>query len=591
MSNVPRDRKKSNFTSVGEIPSGATFDFVYNGTNYKISVDDMVAAFGTIGSISQVGDPTAVPILDTDGTEHFIRNFEAGSGILASLSVEDGLAVIHNFSAGDNGVPILIDLTEASPVVRNLVAGDGVSIATSGDSDNDIEISSSQTYEAGSGIAISSVDEALTISHNFTADDTGTPILIDETEDSPIISSLEAGTDIDISATDGLITIAFDGEIPTVIGNVTVVNEMTDFPDPVLGVITLEADTAYQVGANLSTSDRFVFSSNTVVYGTDSAVSSIEYTESNVMFTGVDVSSKVTLLTLAAPNGTLFDVSDSTGLAIFQFVNATVSECDIVGTFDSIFGMQITDVAFNSILSGGITFEGTPSVFIGTRNIFNLASGTMFDLGTTVFSGGFSLETSFYFGSAGTTFMSGLADSGNLGAGATGVLFNCRYLAFDTILDTISESDSFWTFTANDQVPDSITSILAVNAGTDVIIATQDTPVIIGATWLLSHESRFSGSAAGRFTYTGKGGHVGLTASISAHMAAAGDKDCTFYIYLNGIVETNSSVQRTLTVDPGSLSLVWQLDLETDDYIEVFAENNDDTTNITISKAIISING
>ena len=591
MSNVGRDIKKSNFTSVSEIPSGSTFDFVYNGTNYKIPVEDMIAAFGAIGTLSQIGDATQVPILTEIASQYYIKNFEAGAGIVASVSVDGGLLVAHNLSTGDNGVPVLTDLTEDSPVIRNLVAGDRVSIEASEASENDIEISSSQTYEAGPGIAVSSVDDTLTISHNFTADSSGTPILVDETEDSPVVRSLTAGTDIDLSVTDDEITIAFDGEVPTVIGNVTVVNSMSDFPDPVAEVITLEDDIAYQIGASLTTSDRFVFGSNTVIYGADSAVASITYTGTGTLFTGDNTVAKVTTIALSAPSGALFDISETLGGTVFQFVNATVPSCDSIGSFNDVTAAQITDVAFNNIITDGITFTGAPSIFIGTRNLFTLAGGTLLNLGTAVFSGGFSLETSFFFGSAGTTFLSGLADSGNLGTEALGVIFNCRFLESDTILDTVSEADSFWSFLTNDKVPDSITSLLAVNTNTTVTISATDTPVVIGATWTLDHESRFSGSAAGRFTYLGKGAHVSLTVTISAYMAAAGDKDCTFYIYKNGVAETNSSIQRTLTVDPGNLAMVWELDLDTDDYIEILIENNDNDTNITVSKAIVAING
>ena len=44
--------KKSNFPALTTVPSDATFDFVSNGTNYKISIADLASYLGSSGSIS-----------------------------------------------------------------------------------------------------------------------------------------------------------------------------------------------------------------------------------------------------------------------------------------------------------------------------------------------------------------------------------------------------------------------------------------------------------------------------------------------------------------------------------------------------------
>ncbi len=138
MSNIARDRKKSNFSAQTVIPSGATFDFVYNGTNYKITVEDMIAAFGTVGTLSQLGDAAETPILKQTGTLNEIRNLEDGSGVKASISADGGAQLDHNFSNGSGGTDVISGITETAPVVKNIIGGTGITIT---DDDNGITIS------------------------------------------------------------------------------------------------------------------------------------------------------------------------------------------------------------------------------------------------------------------------------------------------------------------------------------------------------------------------------------------------------------------------------------------------------------------
>lgn len=86
--------KKSQFSALQSIPAGATFDFVTTaGTNIKITKADLLAALGVTGTIVQDGPVTAVPVLDTQGAVHNIRNLSPGAGILIEVDPENGILI------------------------------------------------------------------------------------------------------------------------------------------------------------------------------------------------------------------------------------------------------------------------------------------------------------------------------------------------------------------------------------------------------------------------------------------------------------------------------------------------------------------
>jgi len=133
-------RKKSEFVQQSTVLANSYLDYVVNGTNYKISYDNFVSGLGVTGTIVQEGAVTGTAILDVDGAVNQIRNLEAGPGIVTSVSAENGAKISHNFTAGADGLPILLNTTAASPTIASIVAGSGISVATVNDSG--IEISS-----------------------------------------------------------------------------------------------------------------------------------------------------------------------------------------------------------------------------------------------------------------------------------------------------------------------------------------------------------------------------------------------------------------------------------------------------------------
>ena len=457
-----------------------------------------------------------------------------------------------------NGTPIL-DVDGSTNKIRNLIDGPGITTSVS----------------TGNGAKIS---------HNFTSDTTGAEVLINSTSDSPTIRSIVAGSGISVGTQNGSIQVALSATPVTT--KTVIINEIGDFPTPVGGVITLEPDSQYLITNDISSANRFVLQANTVITGADGNIIELEYTGSGTMFTSINNSNAIRELTCKCSNGTLFDVSCASGTCSFR-ADQVEFICDQIGTFDGLLSVSI-EHAIWTITTDGAHFLNNATIINFFQCRGTIAAGDFIDLGTSTASA-FSMLSVAVVVASGANFLKGASGSANINAGGLGTVFNCRVLGAGTSLSGITAEDAQWEFTGNNGIPLSRTACLATNAGATITIAATDTPVILGATWVLEDASRFTGTAGGRFTYTGNGDYVSLHASITAE-SQGGTDECTFYFFKNGTEITNSGVQRALVSgNPGNLSLLWGLELETGDYIEIFAENNNDTSNIIINNAIIRI--
>jgi len=125
------DVKKSQFISRDTVNDTDTFDFVTNGQHIKIPYSDLKSALGAIGTLTQEGEVTAIPVLIIDGPNYKLRNILGNIGILARTSPENGVQLDHNFINGEGGAALIDDLIAIQPVFKNLVAGDVVTVSGS----------------------------------------------------------------------------------------------------------------------------------------------------------------------------------------------------------------------------------------------------------------------------------------------------------------------------------------------------------------------------------------------------------------------------------------------------------------------------
>lgn len=516
-------KKISEFVVDTSITDASLLTYVKNGQNYAIAKSDFVTGLGVTGTIVPDGSVTGVPVLDTAGTVNNIRTLEAGAGVSIAVSPENGITLKHNFTQDAVGHPIILNPTATAPEFASLLAG--------------------------SGIALSSVDNHIVVSTSAVVTATST----------------------------------------------VVVNEMSDFPAAVTGVITLADNTDYFITNDLTTSDRFVLGLNSQLRSVSKIVNTLTYTGTGAMFSGEDVNATFRHITLATTNAaaSFYSITSSTGAGIgtmamdhIAFSGATMGSvaCD---TF------LLTDCEVSLTVDGISTTATSMGIFEVAESEWVQTAGTCIDLGTTVCDGA-EARNLFVTYSGGVTFLDGMTASGNIAASSEGSVFDVRLKGAGTPLNNISPDDSLWYFAGNNTIRDTRTDALLSLQGnaTNTVIGVAGTGVLAAGTWVAELESQMTVTAAGRVTHNGsKDFSAPITASVSVAPASGGTKTLGCMIAINGTVKANSlRTTSTSSGNPSSITLPWQEELSPSDYVEVFITNEDDTTDVLVSSALLRVN-
>lgn len=506
-------------------------------------------------------DFNVVGALESSDYFDFVRN---GQNLrISQVDLIAGLGTVGTIEAvGEaTAVPVL-EIVGGANYIRSILAGSGISAQVS--PQNGIEVS-----------------------HNFTADTSAVPVMVNALADSPVIRSIEAGTGINVSGSGNVIQVALSGVPATT--KTTVINDISDFPAPVGDLITLSADTEYLIQSDISSVYRYAVGENTLVSGSDKKLISLEYTGVGTMITALDVNFKIKDIKLTCDSGTAFSVSSTTGLHVADIYNTNVS-CNNVGNFDNLLSLAVTGSNFSPVYTQGFTFTGNFSIFSFVLSGLVIPSGTGngFTLGTSTFT--FLTITSAFLQVDTTGYVvSGLASSGNINAGGSGLISVSRNFGTADFSNNITPYDDLWKSSANSRLPDSKEVALSTHGGATIAIATAATPVIVGATWLSHKSYRFTSAVGGRWTYDGIETDVSVTASITADIATGTD-NVSFFLYKNGVQIPESIVTREFTAgNVGNLSLLWDVSMVQNDYVELWVQNDDTNVDVIIVNAVMRI--
>lgn len=450
-----------------------------------------------------------------------------------------------------------------------------------------------RNLEDGAGVKSSlSPEGGITLAHNFTQDTVGTPILVNPANLSPAIASLEAGNGIAIVAVDNHIEISTSAV--AVSTKTIIINEISDFPAAVAGVITLLDDREYLLtnDINLGT-DRLVMGDNTAVKGTESILITLTYTGTGDMFTMIDQTNRISNMSISCANGRIINWS-STSLKIFRMNDVSITSCDRFGLFNAVDGiLRFTNVSPAAIATDGLEFQGDYRSFLYEVSASTISGGALFNLGTATFDS-FIATTVLATLNAGTNLLSGVAASANINAGGTGQVDTMRINGAGTPLSTINPDDALWVFLHNDDIrdtrPDALISLQS-NA-TATVIAGAGTPVLVAGTWTLEGDSQFTSTTGGRMTYNGgKDVRLPMMFSCTVNPVSGGSVSISTEVAINGTVVPNS--KRTANASPAaaaSITMPWQETLSPTDFVEVFVTNEDSTVDILVSSATGRVN-
>jgi len=519
-------RRKSLFPELNNVPSDATFDFVSNGANYKIPLADFLTALTATGTIVQDGDPASTPVLDTQGTVNNIRNLKDGAGIKAAVNPNNGITLDHNFTIDSIGAPIMSGAADISPVLKSIVAG--------------------------SGIAVSQVDDTIVIA------------------DSGVVASTKT----------------------------VLINQKSDFPSPVIGVITLEADTNYLLANDINVgTDRFVLQDRTSIQGTGVLNITITYTGTGALITWVNAEVQLDNFRISAANGSAWDGTNVSG--VIRMDNLSIDACDKIGilTSSGLTSIRVSAVSCIQATTDGLSFSGSFNAFNQNTALMSVDAGSIYDLGTATFEF-FTIETIVANVAAGAIGIKGLVDSGNITATGVGRILSSSNLGAGDPALNIDSTDVRWLFAHNGGLPDTRTDALASlqsNATATVITASSSdgsNAVLVAGVWVADLESRMTATVGGRVTHLPLASErLPVTASVTIEPSSGTNVSLSAYIAVNGVVAVNSKKTASASASaPASVTIPWQIDFNENDYVEIFVENNDTTANILVSSGMLRVN-
>lgn len=162
-----------------------------------------------------------------------------------------------------------------------------------------------------------------------------------------------------------------------------------------------------------------------------------------------------------------------------------------------------------------------------------------------------------------------------------------------TPLDGLSPADIEWTMTDNTGVRDSrVAGHLSLDTEVETVISDSETPVkVAGETEPSDLNERFDHSD-NRLTYKGQA-PVLVNAYSSFTVDSGNNVELTFFLAKNGSVVTKTKAILKVGVgnDQRTGFVGGILEMETDDYVELWAQNNDNTANFTCTSLTLTATG
>lgn len=376
------------------------------------------------------------------------------------------------------------------------------------------------------------------------------------------------------------------------------VNVLTDLPAASAGVITLVANTNYVLGANVSIgTDRIDASAGGISWTSNNQFGpTLTYAGTGNMFTVLDSGFHIFQASLSAPNGQAFDLSDvaAPGTSLVQIERVQVVGCNKFATATNLQALIINN-SLAALCDDGLSTVGSSWALISVVRFGMITTNASFigvDLGTSVTLAA-EMQNLAMLGVSGSIGVSGLTSSGNILAGSLATFRDSNFLGGVTEISGLSPDDTRWAFEGNsgirDTMPDGLVSLNG-NA-TETVISFASTPVKVLGTWVAERQSQFTVDTTGRITYVGERPlTVPIDVVTTINSAGGTNKDIEIYVALNGSVIPNSGkTNRVGQNDPKSTTVMWQLTLNQNDFLEVFVENDTDTVNLVVSDAILRV--
>ena len=376
-------------------------------------------------------------------------------------------------------------------------------------------------------------------------------------------------------------------------GNIVFVSSKTDLPTAVSGVITLENTKTYFFTTIVDlTGDRLVCGLNTVILGASSEncyIKSTGLSSSTALITSVY---SLPIRNISFTHGTVFNLDGDGVTTALDWFGINFVDCATIGIIKDYSNFVMGDSAF--LNSSGMTFNGSIGTIAFGNCLFDTSSsGTAIILPSTLtVSRRFRIIYSSFVTLSGETSIS--VDAGATISNERYILDTVNFSGGGTYISGVTQTSNKTLFTNCVGIANTTTRgfYYMVNNTTDTPIGVPNVNTwvkALGTTTADANNSKFT-HTNNRLTYTGAFNTSFLVSVNATVRAGASNQNISIGIAKNGTLLTNSEMTiRTSTSNqehPGSTQ--YQIDLVTNDYVELFVKNTN-STDVRVSDLNFSV--
>ena len=365
--------------------------------------------------------------------------------------------------------------------------------------------------------------------------------------------------------------------------NIVMVGALSDFPAPIAGVITLEDNTTYKINGSVNIgSNRIEMGISNTIFGIDKSDDQLIYMGTGSMITANNMDFSIKAVTLAAPvpGSQIFNITGSTNK--MQISDNIFANSKKVGTFGG-GDLLIIDRNLFTGNEDGIEFTGGLSHLFFRDNvcdgnvagtIIRIPSGTF---GVMQFMGNY-IDV--------TTGQTGL----NIDAGITfthGIVANNLFAGTGNYVAGFDHSTIGWIFSGNTGLKDSESYGFYkfwANSTATIISSKYPTYYKVAGSITGSYGERFDhNSVNNRMKYVGmRPNNAKFMLNVNVE-ATSPNENILIAVFKNGTTLLEEVEIRTMNANqPYGMSINGSVDMETDDYLEIWVSNLTSTANVRI---------
>jgi hypothetical protein len=376
-------------------------------------------------------------------------------------------------------------------------------------------------------------------------------------------------------------------------GNIVFVASKSDLPTASGGVINLASNITYFITAIVDlTGDRIVAGQNTVILGASSEncyLKSTGLSSSTALITSVY---SLPIRNISFTHDKVFDLDGDGVTTALDWFGINFVDCATVGTIKDYSNFVMGDSAF--LNASGLTFDGTIGTIAFGNCLFDCSTGgTAITLASTLtVSRRFRIIYSSFVTLSGETSIN-VSNSATI-SDERYILDTVNFSGGGTYILGVNQTSNKTLFTNCVGIANTTTRgfYYMVNNTTDTPIGVSNVNVwvkALGTTTADSKNSKFT-HTNNKLTYTGAFNTSFLVTVNTAVRAGASNQNISIGIAKNGTILPNSEMTiRTSTSNqehPGSTQ--YQIDLVTNDYVELFVKNSQ-STDVRVSDLNFSV--